>query len=92
MTERLPINAEPRIEPDVERAFKAMALGQATSAQQKWVMATILGDLCGMNAIEPGGISDSDRQFLAGKRFVGMVAAKWAGLRLWQAPEDEKQA
>ena len=90
MAELLPINREPPVTQDVALAFRSVARGHGTPAQQKAVMMAILGDLCGLNAIEPGGISDADRQFLAGKRFVGMVAAKWAGLQLWQAPEDEK--
>lgn len=83
------IDSQPKLEPAELDAFKCVARGTATSAQQKWVMAAILSKLCGVGAIEPAKLSDREGGFLAGKRFVGILMAKWSGINLWSATETD---
>lgn len=89
MAEPLRIDQEPKITEDQRNAFKCVARGTGTSAQQKWVMAAMLGDLCGINSVEPAKLSDREGGFLAGKRWVGIMVAKWSGIELWQATEED---
>jgi hypothetical protein len=63
-------------------AIAAVLRGQANGAQQKRAMRYLLGDLAGVLAIEPASISDSERAFVSGRRWVGMCFAALGGARL----------
>ena len=89
MSEALRIDQEPKLRPDQINAWASLARGHATPAQQRWVFNMLMAELAGTTAIEPARLSERESGFLAGRRWVGMVAAKWASAPMWQAPEEE---
>lgn len=86
----LRIDQEPKMRPDQLNAWASLARGHATPAQQRWVFNMLMGELAGTTAIEPARLSERESGFLAGRRWVGMVAAKWASALMWEPPEQEE--
>lgn len=88
MTEVLRIDAEPKLEPDQILAFRALARGQASYAQQRWAFQKIL-EMSGASAIEPAKLSERESGFLAGKRHTAMLLLRWANMKLYETFEQE---
>lgn len=86
----LRIDQEPKVRTEELDAWASLARGHATPAQQRWVFSTLMQELAGTTAIEPARLSERESGFLAGRRWVGMVAAKWASARMWEPPEQEE--
>lgn len=90
MAEVLRIDQEPSIKADYVDAWASLARGHATPAQQQLVFAMLMEQLAGTTAIEPARLSERESGFLAGRRWVGMVAAKWANAKMWRPIEREE--
>lgn len=90
MPEVLRIDQEPPLKADQRDAWASLARGHATPAQQQRVFAMLVEQLAGTTALEPARLSERESGFLAGRRWVGMVAAKWASAVMWQPIEREE--
>lgn len=82
------IDEMPRLEPDHLLAIQACARGHATSAQQKTALWVILGQLCGLTAIEAASLTEREGGFVAGKRWVGMAIGAYAGIGLYEVRDN----
>lgn len=58
-----------------EQAWRALYRGNATSAQQKRVIVSLLQDMCGIFDLEPSDIPEDVAAFTRGKRWIGIKAS-----------------
>ncbi len=75
-------------------ALAALALGQASAAQQRIALRWILVDLCGVTRSPYTAGDPNHTLFLAGAHFAGVSIAQAAGMILFEDParrlEDRK--
>lgn len=86
----LPISPEPADLPEaVRHALRAWGKGEMTPGQQMLVLGWIVGPLCQCETIDPPDMPDTIAGFTRGQRRVGMVLARYTGIR-FRLPNEEK--
>lgn len=87
----LPISPEPGDIPEaVRHAMRAWGRGEMTAGQQMLVLAFLVGPLCQCETIDPPDMPDAIAGFTRGQRRVGMVIARYTGIR-FRLPNEARE-
>lgn len=76
----------PEANPEIVRAYRAVARGTASPHQQRLMLRHLLDNVCGLLVADGVGLNERAAGFTAGKRWVGLSVAQLAKLAVLEFP------